>query len=59
MRKIDVLSLLSLFVGGLLLLGDGAVVGVPLLTASAYPFVESRARPTRKRLTAAMAALAR
>jgi hypothetical protein len=58
MRKIDVLSMPSLLVGGLLSLGDGIVVGVPLLVASAYLLVRQRINPTRKRLTAAVAALA-
>jgi hypothetical protein len=58
MRKIDVLSMLSVLVGGLLSLGDGIVVGVPLLVASAYLLVRQRINPTRKRLTAAVAALA-
>ena len=58
MRKIDVLSMLTVLVGGLLSLGDGIVVGVPLLVASAYLLVRQRINPTRKRLTAAVAALA-
>ncbi|WP_276299149.1 hypothetical protein [Halorussus lipolyticus] len=52
MRKIDVLSLLSLLVGGLLSLGDGMVVGVPLLAASAYVLARAKLDPTRNRLTA-------
>jgi hypothetical protein len=58
MRKIDVLSMLTVLVGGLLSLGDGIVVGVPLLVASAYLLARQRIDPTRKRLTAAVAALA-
>jgi hypothetical protein len=58
MRKIDVLSLLSLLVGGLLSLGDGLVVGVPLLVASAYLLARPKIDPTRERLTAAVATLA-
>ncbi|NHN60928.1 MULTISPECIES: hypothetical protein [Halorussus] len=59
MRKIDVLTLLGLFVGGLLALGDGAVVGVPLLAASAYLLAKPRTRSTRRRLTAALGPLGR
>ncbi|WP_137286523.1 hypothetical protein [Halorussus salinisoli] len=58
MRKIDVLTLLSLLLGGLLSFGDGAVVGVPLFAASAYLLAKPRARPARERLAAAMTALA-
>ena len=58
MRKIDVLSMLSMLVGGLLSLGDGIVVGVPLLVASAYLLARQRIDPTRKCLTAAVTALA-
>ncbi|WP_435180750.1 hypothetical protein [Halorussus sp. AFM4] len=54
MRKIDVLTLLGLLVGGLLALGDGAPVGVPVLAASAYLLAKPRAAPTRRRLTAAL-----
>ncbi|WP_135824849.1 hypothetical protein [Halorussus ruber] len=57
MRKIDVLSLLSLLVGGLLSLGDGLVVGVPLLVASAYLLARPKIEPTQNRVTAAVAAL--
>ena len=63
MQKRDALTLLGLFVGGLLSLGDGGVLGVPLLVASAYLLVERRTRPTGRRLTArvtaAVGALAR
>ncbi|UPV75929.1 hypothetical protein M0R89_07680 [Halorussus limi] len=59
MRKIDVLTLLGLFVGGLMSLGDGAVLGVPLLAASAYLLAKPRARPTGRRLSAAVTAFAR
>ena len=58
MRKIDVLSMLTVLVGGLLSLGDGIVVGVPLLVASAYLLARRRIDPTRERLTAAVATLA-
>jgi hypothetical protein len=58
MRKIDMLSLLSLLVGGMLSLGDGSIVGVPLLAASAYLLARPKLNPTRKRLKSAMAALA-
>ncbi|WP_166035452.1 hypothetical protein [Halorussus pelagicus] len=57
-QKIHVLALLGLFVGGLMSFGDGAVIGVPLLAASASLLAKPRARPTGKRLTAAVAAFA-
>jgi len=56
MRKIDALMLVGLFVGGLLSLGDGGVLGVPLLVAGAYLLADRRARPTGRRLTARLAA---
>ncbi|UPW01986.1 hypothetical protein M0R88_07790 [Halorussus gelatinilyticus] len=63
MQKIDALTLLGLLVGGLLSLGDGKLLGVPLLVASAYLLAERRTRPTERRLTtrltAAIGALAR
>ncbi|NEU58388.1 hypothetical protein [Halorussus sp. MSC15.2] len=59
MRKIDVLMLLALFHGSLLSLGDGAVVGVPLLLASAYLLAKPRARRTRERGTTAATARSR
>jgi hypothetical protein len=52
MRKIDVIMLRGLFVGGLMSLGNGAVVGVPLFVASAYLLAKPRARPAGKRLIA-------
>jgi hypothetical protein len=43
----------------MLSLGDGVVVGVPLVLASAYFLVASETKPARKRLTAAVTALGR
>lgn len=59
MGKQNVLSLLGLFVGGLLSLGDGVVVGAPLLLASTYLLVRTESEPTRERLTAAVVGFAR
>ncbi|WP_135854882.1 hypothetical protein [Halorussus salinus] len=55
-QKRDALTLLGLFVGGLLSLGDGGVLGVPLLVTSAYLLAERRARPAERRLTARLTA---
>ncbi|WP_158058194.1 hypothetical protein [Halorussus halophilus] len=48
MQKSDVLSTLMVPTGGLLALtGEGAILGVPLLAASAYLFAGSNTTPDR------------
>ena len=59
MGKCTVLALLGLFVGGMLSFGDGAVLGIPLVLVSAFLLAGTRSRPTRKRVAAAVVALAR
>ena len=60
MQKSDVLSTLIVPTGGLLsLTGEGAVVGVPLLAASAYLFGGSNSAPGRRDVETAFRKLAR